>query len=199
MFKSILVPIDVMHKSSWQKAIPEAIAMTKAARGKLVVMTVVRETTAMLGAVRTRLQLQSMLDEARGHLSDDRAEIFRGRAKDRGGSSIWQYRSRDSGDGKGSESRSDHHGVTPARDARLSHWPECRACRVACAVFGPCSAPESVTVAQPTTSLFGTFRISRDVRWGSLMCTKADVRHRLPTWPRCARRLQREQQPRGVF
>jgi universal stress protein F len=69
MFKSILVPIDVMHKSSWQKAIPEAIAMTKAARGKLVVMTVVRETTAMLGAVRTRIQLQSMLEEARGHLS----------------------------------------------------------------------------------------------------------------------------------
>ena len=68
MFKSILVPIDVVHKSSWQKAIPEAIAMTKTARGKLVVM-VVRETTAMLGAVRTRLQLQGMLDEARGHLS----------------------------------------------------------------------------------------------------------------------------------
>jgi universal stress protein F len=69
MFKSILVPIDVAHKSSWQKAIPEAIAMTKAARGKLVVMTVVRETTAMLGGVRTRLGLQSMLDETRSHLS----------------------------------------------------------------------------------------------------------------------------------
>ena len=37
MFKSILVPVDVTHKSSWQKAIPEAITMTKAARGKLMV------------------------------------------------------------------------------------------------------------------------------------------------------------------
>lgn len=69
MFKSILVPVDILHKSSWQKAIPEAIAMTRAAHGKLVVLTVVRETTAMLGGVRTRLQLQNMLAEARGQLS----------------------------------------------------------------------------------------------------------------------------------
>ena len=69
MFKSILVPIDVAHKSSWQKAIPEAIAMTKGAHGKLAVVTVVRETTAMLGGVRSRLQLQSIVDEARGKLS----------------------------------------------------------------------------------------------------------------------------------
>ena len=69
MFKSIVVPIDVAHKSSWQTAIPEAIAMTKAARGKLAVVTVVRQTTAMLGGVRTRLQLQAIVDEARGKLS----------------------------------------------------------------------------------------------------------------------------------
>jgi universal stress protein F len=73
MFKSILVPIDVAHKSSWQTAIPEAIAMTKGAHGKLAVVTVVRETTAMLGGVRSRLQLQSIVDEAGGRL----AEILR--------------------------------------------------------------------------------------------------------------------------
>ena len=69
MFKSILVPIDVAHKSSWQTAIPEAIAMAKAPRGKLAVVTVVRQTTAMLGGVRSRLQLQGMVNEARGKLS----------------------------------------------------------------------------------------------------------------------------------
>ena len=142
MFKSILVPVDVVHKSSWQKAIPEAIAMTKAAHGKLVVMTVVRETTAMLGAVRTRLQLQKHARRSPWPAFDDRAEIFRERAEDRGGSPIWQYRSRDSGGGKGSESRSHRHGITSARDARLSHWPERRARRAACTVFGPCSATE---------------------------------------------------------
>ena len=70
MFKSILVPIDIAHRSSWQTAIPEAVAMTMAAHGKLAVMTVVRETTALLGGVRSRLQLQSMVDEARGKLSE---------------------------------------------------------------------------------------------------------------------------------
>ena len=70
MFKSILVPIDIAHKSSWQTAIPEAIAMTREARGKLAVVTVVRETSAILGGVRSRLQLQSMVDEARGKLAE---------------------------------------------------------------------------------------------------------------------------------
>jgi nucleotide-binding universal stress UspA family protein len=69
MFKSILVPIDVAHKSSWQTAIPEAVEKAKAAHGKLAVLTVVREMTAILGGVRSRLQLQSLMDEARGQLS----------------------------------------------------------------------------------------------------------------------------------
>ncbi len=70
MFKSILVAVDTAHKSSWQTAIPEAIALTRASGGKLAVVTVVRETTAMLAGVRTRLQLQSIVDEARGKLSE---------------------------------------------------------------------------------------------------------------------------------
>ena len=73
MFKSILVAIDTAHKSSWQTAIPEAIALARASGGKLAVVTVVRETTAMLAGVRTRLQLQGIVDEARGRL----AEILR--------------------------------------------------------------------------------------------------------------------------
>jgi universal stress protein F len=70
MFKSILVPIDIAHKSSWQTAIPEAIQLARGAKGKLAVVTVVRETTAILGGVRSRLQLQSIVDEARGKLSE---------------------------------------------------------------------------------------------------------------------------------
>ena len=69
MFKSILVPIDVSHKSSWQTAMPEAIALAKLAGGKLAVVTVVRQTTAILRGVQTRHQMQTMIDEAHGKLS----------------------------------------------------------------------------------------------------------------------------------
>ena len=69
MFKNILVPIDVAHKSSWEMAIPQAIELARPVNAKLTIVTVVRDTAAILGGVRSRLQLQAMIDAARGQLS----------------------------------------------------------------------------------------------------------------------------------
>ena len=41
MYDNILLTIDLNHPASWQKALPEAVALTRAAKGKLHVMTVV--------------------------------------------------------------------------------------------------------------------------------------------------------------
>lgn len=69
MFKNILVPVDVAHKSSWETAIPQAIELARAANAKIAIVTVVRDTAALLEGVRSRLQLQAMVDAARGQLS----------------------------------------------------------------------------------------------------------------------------------
>jgi nucleotide-binding universal stress UspA family protein len=69
MFKSILVAVDVDHRSSWQAAIPEAIALAQASGGKVAVVTVARDTKAALLGVRTRLQLQAIVDDTRGRLA----------------------------------------------------------------------------------------------------------------------------------
>lgn len=65
MFKSILVPIDTEHKSSWEFAIPEALELAKAGQAKVAAMTVVRDVKAMMQAVRLPYQLQQMIDSAR--------------------------------------------------------------------------------------------------------------------------------------
>jgi len=68
VFKSILVPIDLAHQSSWQFAIPEAIKLAKAGQCKLTVMTVVREPQAMFEGVYLSFQLDQMVAEARSNL-----------------------------------------------------------------------------------------------------------------------------------
>ena len=68
MFKSILVPIDLAHQSSWQFAIPEAIELAKAGQCKLTVMTVVRETKVMFEGVYFPFQLEQMVADARSNL-----------------------------------------------------------------------------------------------------------------------------------
>ena len=68
MFKSILVPIDLAHQSSWQFAIPEAIELAKAGQCKLTVMTVVREPKVMFEGVYLSFQLDQMVAEARSNL-----------------------------------------------------------------------------------------------------------------------------------
>lgn len=65
MFKSILVPIDIEHKSSWEFAIPEAMELARAGGAKVAAMTVVRDVKSMMQAVRLPYQLEQMIDSAR--------------------------------------------------------------------------------------------------------------------------------------
>jgi universal stress protein F len=69
MFKSILVPIDIAHRSSWQFALPQAIELAKAGGSTLTVMTVVRDLKAMLEGVHLGYQLEQMVAEAKGKLA----------------------------------------------------------------------------------------------------------------------------------
>ncbi|MDC1287182.1 universal stress protein [Gammaproteobacteria bacterium] len=41
MYKSILLPIDLGHKSSWEKAIPVAVALAKQHGAKIHVLTII--------------------------------------------------------------------------------------------------------------------------------------------------------------
>ena len=69
MFKSVLVPIDVAHESSWQFALPEAIELAKAGGKKIVIMTVVREMTALFEGVYFPYQLEKMMTDAEEKLT----------------------------------------------------------------------------------------------------------------------------------
>jgi nucleotide-binding universal stress UspA family protein len=69
MFKSILVPIDVAHRSSWQFALPQAIELAKAGGASLTVVTVVRDLSLMLEGVHLGYQLEQMVTEAEGKLA----------------------------------------------------------------------------------------------------------------------------------
>lgn len=64
MFQSILVPIDVEHRSSWEFAIPEALELARPGRARLAVMTVVLDVQAMLRAVHLPYQLEGMVNAA---------------------------------------------------------------------------------------------------------------------------------------
>jgi nucleotide-binding universal stress UspA family protein len=68
MFKSILVPVDIAHRSSWQFALPQAIELAKMGGSTLTVMTVVRDLKAMLEGVHLGYQLEQMVAEAGGKL-----------------------------------------------------------------------------------------------------------------------------------
>lgn len=69
MYKSILVPIDIMHESSWKHAIPQAIALAKADKARVTVMTVIRQTATMFEGVYLAFQLERMASDARDKLA----------------------------------------------------------------------------------------------------------------------------------
>ena len=69
MFTSILVPVDIMHDSSWKDALPRAILMARADKARLTLMTVIRETTAMFEGVYLAFQLERMVSDAREKLA----------------------------------------------------------------------------------------------------------------------------------
>jgi hypothetical protein len=58
MFQSILVPIDVAHRSSWQFALPQAIEMARSSGGIVTVMTVIGEMATTFEGVYLHFQLE---------------------------------------------------------------------------------------------------------------------------------------------
>lgn len=74
MFRSILVPIDLAHKSSWEFAIPQARELAAASGGNVTLMTVVRDTRSMFEGSYFPLQLEGMLTTARDKLVSIAAE-----------------------------------------------------------------------------------------------------------------------------
>jgi nucleotide-binding universal stress UspA family protein len=70
MFRSILVPVDLAQRSSWQHALPQALELATAARGVLTVVTVVREISAIFEGVYLHFQLEQLLSDARTRLAD---------------------------------------------------------------------------------------------------------------------------------
>lgn len=69
MFRSILVPVDVAQESSWRFALPEALELAAAGGKRIIVMTVVREMSAMFEGVYFPFQLEAMVAEARKRLA----------------------------------------------------------------------------------------------------------------------------------
>ena len=69
LFKSILVPIDIAQRSSWEGALPQAIELARASGGKVTVITVVRDIKAMLEGVQFPFQVEMMMSGARDKLT----------------------------------------------------------------------------------------------------------------------------------
>jgi nucleotide-binding universal stress UspA family protein len=69
MFTSILVPIDVAHRSSWEFALPQALELAAGAGARVTALTVVRDLTLMLEGVHLPLQLERIVAEARTRLA----------------------------------------------------------------------------------------------------------------------------------
>jgi universal stress protein F len=76
MYKHILVPIDIQHRSSWERTLPAAAVAAKDAGGRLHVLTVVPE---MFAGVDWRYAIRG---EQHGSLDYDRSELMN-QAKDR--------------------------------------------------------------------------------------------------------------------
>lgn len=70
MFKAILVPIDIAHRSSWEFAIPQAIELAAASGGTVTVITVIRDLKAILEDVHFPFQVDLMMSAARDKMAE---------------------------------------------------------------------------------------------------------------------------------
>jgi len=68
MFKTILVPIDLAHRSSWEHALPQAIELAAVSGGIVTVITVVRDLKAAFEGVQFPFQVELMISGARDKL-----------------------------------------------------------------------------------------------------------------------------------
>src|SRR5690348_12739291 len=69
MFKTILVPIDIAQRSSWEHAIPQAIELATVSQGMVTVTTVVRDLKAAFEGAHFSFQVELMMSKARGRLA----------------------------------------------------------------------------------------------------------------------------------
>ncbi|HXV24376.1 MAG TPA: universal stress protein [Alphaproteobacteria bacterium] len=70
MFGSILLPIDIANRSSWEYALPQAIELATAGSGIVTAMTVVRELKVMFEGVYLEIQLERIVAEAKAKLAE---------------------------------------------------------------------------------------------------------------------------------
>ena len=74
MFKTILVPIDILQPNSWEHAIPEAIELAAVSNGIVTVMTVVRDLKAAFEGLNFPFQSELMVSKARAQLGQIASE-----------------------------------------------------------------------------------------------------------------------------
>ena len=70
MFKSIVVPIDIAHRSSWEVALPQAIKLAKSDRGMVTAITVVRDIGTMFEGAYFAFQIEQLMEKAREQLAE---------------------------------------------------------------------------------------------------------------------------------
>lgn len=68
MFRSILVPVDIAHRSSWEHALPQAIELAAMANGTITVMTVIRDLKLVFEGVYFPFQLEKIVSDAHSRL-----------------------------------------------------------------------------------------------------------------------------------
>lgn len=74
MYRNILVPIDLSEPSSWQKALPVAIEMSRTFGAQIHVMTVVRDLDAIWRSQYSLSIYESMISEAETRLASTIAD-----------------------------------------------------------------------------------------------------------------------------
>jgi nucleotide-binding universal stress UspA family protein len=68
MYRSILMPVDLEQPSSWEKALPTAVALSSAFGASLSLATVVPERAVMFEAQWSPIAQREMLEQARARL-----------------------------------------------------------------------------------------------------------------------------------
>lgn len=68
MFNSILVPVDIAHRSSWEHAVPQALELAAQSGGSVTVVAVVRNVELMFEGVHLPVQLEQILATAKARL-----------------------------------------------------------------------------------------------------------------------------------
>lgn len=75
MYRSILVPVDLEQPSSWEKALPAAVALCHAFGATLALVTVVPERAVMFESQWSPIAQREMLEVARARLGSLAATV----------------------------------------------------------------------------------------------------------------------------